>query len=52
MATFIGIDPGLAATGVAVITGSGTEANAYTYGVIRTDAGDPSPLRLNRIFEE
>ncbi len=52
MTTFVGIDPGLAATGIAVVKGSGLTATSYSYGVIRTDAGDSMPRRLNRIFEE
>lgn len=52
MATFVGIDPGLAATGVAVVSGSSMAVTGYSYGTIRTDAKNPTPQRLNRIFRE
>lgn len=52
MSTFVGIDPGLAATGVAVVTGSAMDVTGYSYKVIRTDAGDSTPGRLDRIFGE
>lgn len=52
MATLVGIDPGLAATGVAVVAGSAMTVTGYSYGAIRTKAKDPTPQRLNRIFEE
>ncbi|MCF8110347.1 MAG: crossover junction endodeoxyribonuclease RuvC [Desulfobacteraceae bacterium] len=52
MSTFVGIDPGLAATGVAVVTGSAMAVTGYSYKVIRTDAGDSTPERLNLIFGE
>ena len=52
MATFLGIDPGLAATGIAVIEGAGLAVHHYSYGTIQTDAGQDRPQRLNRIFAE
>ncbi|MBS3732154.1 MAG: crossover junction endodeoxyribonuclease RuvC [Desulfobacterales bacterium] len=52
MATFIGIDPGLAATGIAVIEGAGLAVHHYSYGTIQTDAGQDLPQRLDRIFAD
>ncbi|MFP3998737.1 MAG: crossover junction endodeoxyribonuclease RuvC [Desulfobacterales bacterium] len=52
MATLVGIDPGLAATGVAVVAGSAMTVTGYSYGVIRTNSREPTAQRLNRIFGE
>jgi crossover junction endodeoxyribonuclease RuvC len=52
MATFLGIDPGLAATGIAVVQGAGMTISRFSYGAIRTKAADPLPRRLSSIFEE
>lgn len=48
----IGIDPGLANTGVAVVAGRGDRVERYSYGTIRTDAGVPVADRLGIIYEE
>lgn len=45
----IGIDPGLAATGLAVVTGSGRTIDAFAYGVIKTAAKTPTQARLETI---
>ena len=50
MVTIIGIDPGLAATGIGTITGEGSRVHRYSYSTIKTDAADPLPERLERIF--
>jgi len=50
MITVVGIDPGLAATGVALIQGAGLEVKNFSYGTIRTSSRDPLPDRLNRIY--
>lgn len=52
MAVFLGVDPGLAATGIAVVEGAGMKVSRYSYGTIRTGPKDPLPVRLNLIFEE
>lgn len=52
MATFLGIDPGLAATGIAVVEGTGMTVARYSYGTIRTEAKALLCERLNAIFEE
>lgn len=51
MATIVGIDPGLAATGIAVVEGAGDAVTRYAYGTIQTDSKQRLPRRLNRIFE-
>lgn len=48
----MGIDPGLAATGLAVVTGASQKVSGYSYGVIRTSPGQPVSLRLLKIFNE
>jgi crossover junction endodeoxyribonuclease RuvC len=46
----IGIDPGLAATGLAVVTGSGHRIDSFAYGVIRTASTSPTEARLEKIY--
>ena len=50
MPKVIGIDPGLADTGVGIVTGDGFRVNAYSYGSFSTQSSDPLPQRLERIF--
>jgi len=50
MIKVIGIDPGLAATGIGIITGTGLTVSAYSYGVIRTGSRMTTPRRLDHIF--
>ncbi len=50
MITVVGVDPGLAATGVAVVRGTGLSVEDYSYGVIRTFSRAPLQDRLDRIF--
>ncbi len=50
MTKIIGIDPGLSATGIGVVTGSGLEVRSYSYGVIQTSKDATLPHRLHRIF--
>jgi crossover junction endodeoxyribonuclease RuvC len=52
MATFLGIDPGLAATGIAMVEGAGTNISRYSFGTIKTEAKDSLAVRLNLIFDE
>jgi crossover junction endodeoxyribonuclease RuvC len=47
----IGIDPGLAATGFAVVETIERCGRACEWGGIRTDSRDPIPLRLCRLFD-
>lgn len=46
----VGVDPGLAATGVAVIKGSGISIGNYSFGTIKTSAGSKLQDRLNHIY--
>ncbi len=47
----LGIDPGIAITGYGVVEETGGEVQAVTFGVIRTPAGQPMPLRLQLIYQ-
>lgn len=50
MIKVVGIDPGLAATGVAVIKGKGLSVDGYSYGTIKTSPKHKLSDRLNSIF--
>lgn len=52
MIKIIGIDPGLAETGIGIATGMGMKVENYSFGCIRTPKQDPLPDRLNKIFTE
>ncbi len=52
MLKIIGIDPGLAATGIGIVTGSGGKITGHNYGSIRTNQKMIFPLRLDKIFSE
>ena len=52
MLKIIGIDPGLAATGVGIITGEGLKVKSYSYGTIRTSSKIPLPGRLDTIYSK
>lgn len=52
MEKIIGIDPGLATTGIGIVTGSSLKVIGYAYGSIRTSKKMLLPLRLDRIFSE
>ena len=46
----IGIDPGLAATGIGVLTGNSRKVQSYAYGVVKTDQAMPVSVRLEKIY--
>jgi crossover junction endodeoxyribonuclease RuvC len=46
----LGIDPGLASTGYAVVERSGSHVHPVDWGVIRTAPSSPHPQRLLEIF--
>lgn len=46
----IGIDPGLAATGIGIVSGHDDRVGSYAYGAIRTYQKDPHPARLEKIY--
>lgn len=50
MIKIMGIDPGLAATGVGVVRGQGLRVAGYSFGCISTSSACPLPERLDRIF--
>lgn len=51
MVKVIGIDPGLAATGVGIVTGRGLTVTGYACGMIRTDKTLATAARLETLFE-
>lgn len=52
MIKIVGIDPGLAATGIGIVWGSPTSMAGYAYGTIRTPKTDSTAHRLLRIHEK
>ncbi len=50
MVKIVGIDPGLAGTGIGVIQGERGDVQKYSFGSISTDKKDPTCLRLNTIY--
>jgi len=52
MITIIGIDPGLAATGVGIVRGNGFRIEGYSFGSINTSQNNSLPNRLDRIFSK
>lgn len=52
MIKVVGIDPGLAGTGIGVIQGNRKEILGYSFGSISTKAADPIPFRLHTIYSK
>lgn len=50
MQTIVGIDPGLAATGIGIVCGQGVKVEHFAYGVVRTNKSCILPERLEKIF--
>jgi crossover junction endodeoxyribonuclease RuvC len=50
MPKIIGIDPGLADTGIGVVAGSARCIESYAFGSIGTDSGQQTACRLERIY--
>jgi len=50
MTKIIGIDPGLSATGIGVVTGKGLSVRTYSYGTIQTSKDNALPHRLDKIY--
>jgi len=46
----VGIDPGLAETGIAIIKGTDLRIDSYSYGTIKTSSNYPLHERLNKIY--
>lgn len=47
----LGIDPGLAATGIGIVNGSGSKVRDYAYGAITTSQDTPQAQRLEKIYD-
>ena len=50
MIKVIGIDPGLSATGVGIVRGTGLKVKGFSFGSIHTSKKLPLPGRLDKIF--
>jgi len=50
MIKVIGIDPGLADTGIGIVRGSGLKVHGYAYGTISTSKAEPTARRLEQIY--
>jgi crossover junction endodeoxyribonuclease RuvC len=48
----IGVDPGLAATGLGIVRGSGDKVHGCSYGSIHTSKDAALPQRLHRIYDK
>ncbi|MCU0584589.1 MAG: crossover junction endodeoxyribonuclease RuvC [Desulfobacterales bacterium] len=52
MRKILGIDPGIAATGVGIVTGRGLSIQGYSFGCIQTSKSTGLAHRLDRIFSK
>jgi len=52
MIKVIGIDPGLAATGIGLVRGTGLKIDGFSYGSITTSKNISLPTRLNQVFSK
>ena len=52
MIKVIGIDPGLAATGIGIVRGTGFKVDGFSYGCINTSKNMSLPARLDQIFSK
>ncbi|UCG06790.1 MAG: crossover junction endodeoxyribonuclease RuvC [Desulfobacterales bacterium] len=52
MIKIIGIDPGLAATGIGIVKGHGSRIAGYSFGSISTSKNTPLAKRLDHIFSK
>jgi crossover junction endodeoxyribonuclease RuvC len=52
MVKIIGIDPGLSATGIGIVSGLGSKIDSYSFGCIHTTQSTPLPGRLDKIFSK
>jgi crossover junction endodeoxyribonuclease RuvC len=50
MLKIIGIDPGLAETGIGIVWGKGVRIDGYAHGTIYTQKSDSSGKRLEKIY--
>lgn len=52
MIKIVGIDPGLAGTGIGVVQGDKNQIQGYSFGSIETHADDPTHYRLHVIYSK
>lgn len=52
MMKIIGIDPGLSATGIGIVKGTGLKIDTFSYGSIHTTQDNSLAGRLHQIFSE
>ncbi|MCG8617840.1 MAG: crossover junction endodeoxyribonuclease RuvC [Desulfobacterales bacterium] len=52
MKKIVGIDPGLAGTGIGVVQGNNLDIHGYSFGSISTSSKDAAPVRLNHIYSK
>jgi crossover junction endodeoxyribonuclease RuvC len=52
MTKIIGIDPGIAATGIGIVEGAGLKIERYSFGSIQTSKNNSLSHRLNQIFSK
>ena len=52
MIKIIGIDPGLASTGIGIVQGSGSTIKGYSFGSIKTSKNNALPERLTHIYSK
>lgn len=50
MIKIVGIDPGLAGTGIGVVQGNGQQISGYSFGSIATSPQDSDMVRLDHIY--
>jgi crossover junction endodeoxyribonuclease RuvC len=50
MIKVLGIDPGLADTGIGIVRGSGLDVSGYAYGTVSTSRAEPTACRLEQIY--
>lgn len=52
MTKIVGIDPGLAGTGIGVVQGHHLDIQSYSFGSIATRTTDSTPVRLHHIYNQ
>jgi crossover junction endodeoxyribonuclease RuvC len=52
MVRVIGIDPGLSATGIGIVCGTGRKIKDFSFGSIKTSGSDSLPDRLHHLFSQ
>lgn len=52
MLKIVGIDPGIASTGIGIVKGTGLSVAGYSFGTIQTSKDSSLPFRLGKIFSK